>query len=86
MSHVDLTPVRDLLATATELLEEFDGREIPAPARGRDRGAEMAEITKSLLLLAHLLDKSRLLVLDEYHLARGFTDHLTVQPNHPEIP
>lgn len=86
MSSIDLTPVRDLLATAQEQLAEFDGREIPQAARGRDRGAEMAEITKSLLFMAHLLDKARLLVLDEYHVARGFTDHLTVLPNHPEIP
>ena len=66
-----------MIRLATERCEALDQRDIPH--QHKDRVKAMAGIQRDTLYLAHLLDRARLLVLDEYHLVRGFTDHL--QPN-----
>lgn len=75
-SHVDL---RAAIATTRLLLarlERADGRQIPPRQAGRARSAELADLTKELLLLQHLANRAGVQVLDEYHVARGFTEHI----------
>lgn len=74
---VDLDEVRDLLKTALLKVEEIDRATLPDSARARDRSAAIAALCKELLFLAHVCDKARIHVLDEYQATRGFTDHYT---------
>ena len=73
---LDMTAVRELLTLASEGLAHLDGYRVPARQGGRSRTAELAVASKELLYLAHLLDKARVLVLDEYHVVRGRTEQL----------
>lgn len=72
-SQVNLSEPIEMIRVATERCAELDGRDIPH--QHKDRVKALAGIQRDTLYLAHLLDRARLLVLDEYHLLRGFTDH-----------
>lgn len=74
MNKIDLTYARELLDDALEALTAIDGREVPDAAFGKQRGQEMADISKRLLALAHLCDRARVMVEGEYHTARGAFD------------
>lgn len=74
---IDTSEALRLLRSATEAAESLDGQIIPDRERGKDRQAQFAELLKNLLQLAHLCDKTRVVVLDQYHAARGFHDHLS---------
>lgn len=74
--RVDLSEVRRLLAAASDRCSQLDGTPIPSQDNRRDRQAAVAEVQRLTLFLAHLLDTARARTMDEYHLVRGFTDHL----------
>lgn len=71
--RVDLGQVNAAIASAIQQVDVVDGRLVPGALKGRDRSAELGAISKDLLHLAHLCDKARVLVMDEYHRTRGFT-------------
>lgn len=76
-SRVDLGDTVDLLRKALEEAEELHGTRMPKEAS--QRRTALSNAGKRLLLLAHMLDKGRVEVLDEYHLSRGFTAHMPEQ-------
>lgn len=76
MTSTNLTEVISLLEVALDRAEQVDGRDVPEAQHGKSRAQELSDIQKNLLNLAHLCDKARVLVLDQYHAVRGFTDHL----------
>lgn len=77
--HVELRGPQRLLTTCLTRMNELDGRRIPQ-GTGREASAALADVTRELLFIAHLCDSARSAVLDEYHLSRGFTDHLPMTP------
>ena len=74
--QLDMTGVRRLLTLADKGQAALDGHGVPTRQARRSRTAELAVTSKELLYLAHLLDKSRVLVMDEYHVVRGRTEQL----------
>ena len=73
---LSMAAARQLITLADKGLAALDGYEVPTRQAGRSRTAELAVTSKELLYPAHLLDKARVLVLDEYHVVRGHTEHL----------
>lgn len=74
--QVDLSGVRAMLTAATDRCNQLDRTAIPGPDQKRDRAAALAESQRLLLFLAHLCGKAQTYAMDEYHLLRGFTDHI----------
>jgi hypothetical protein len=73
---VDLSEVRAMLVAATNRCNQLDRTHIPSTAEKKDRAAALAEAQRLLLFVAHLCNKAQMHALDEYHLLRGFTDHI----------
>lgn len=76
---VNLTEVAEMLRIASERCAALDQTVLPSPQRHKDRVAALASVQRDSLYLAHLLDRARILTLDEYHSVRGFTDHLPTE-------
>lgn len=75
--HLNLDEVRRLLIGALEQVEVLNGTLLPNASTGtRDRNRSIAGLSRDLLFLGHMLDKARVLTLDAYQSARGFTAHL----------
>ena len=76
---VDLGEVERLLERALCLVRELNGKPVSPPeARThRDLQRESAALSKDLLFLAHLCEKSRCRTNDWYQVTRGFTAHMT---------
>lgn len=86
MYQLDLDEVDRLLRIAREIAESLAGTEVPAdhgvePRELRRNRATLAELSRELLFLRHLCDKAGALVADQYHALRGYTEHLTPDPD-----
>lgn len=77
---VNLDEVREMLVAATSRVAHVHGTEIPGGDKVKDRPAALAQVQKELLFLSHLCERARMLALDEYHLIRGFNDHVPDRP------
>lgn len=73
---IDLHEVREELQLLTEKVNAMEDTKIPAKAPGRDRSAQLSEVTRNLLYLQHLCRRVENAVMDQYWLARGHDDHL----------
>lgn len=74
-TQLELDDVRDVLLHMVSRIQQLNGTAIPAETiRGRDRSAALAPLHKELLFLAHLADKARVGINDEYHRTRGYTE------------
>lgn len=54
------------LDEAEGVLQYLHGRGIPTRTPGKSRAADAAELTRELLRVAHLLDKAKVSVMDQY--------------------
>jgi hypothetical protein len=70
--QLDLNDVRDVLLQAVQRVQALNGKTIPSASQARDRSAALAPIHRELLFVAHLADKARVGIMDEYHHTRGF--------------
>lgn len=68
---IELNDARDMLLAIVSKVQALNGTPIP---EGRDRPQALAPIHKELLYLAHLCDRTRVAINDEYHRTRGFTE------------
>lgn len=71
---LELDDVRDVLLHIVGRVQKLNGTAIPDSSRARDRSAALAPIHRELLFLAHLCDKARVGIYDEYHHTRGFDE------------
>lgn len=75
--RIDLSLARASITSALARIAVLDDTVVPLHAdRSRDTSAAKARVAKELLYLAHLCDRARLQVMDEYQVTRGFVDHL----------
>ena len=66
MSQINSTLPLDLMDEAEGVLQYLHGRAIPTRVAGKSRAADAAELTRELLRVAHLLDKAKVYVMDQY--------------------
>lgn len=69
--QVNVADARAHLVVALARLDEVDQVRIPA-GKGSVRSGVLADVGKELLFIDHLLSKAKVLVLDEYHMSRGY--------------
>lgn len=69
-----MTEAQEILREALAIAENIALMpELKVDARpGRERTASLAEGTRQLLFLAHVCDKAKVAVMDQYHSSRGF--------------
>lgn len=65
-NNIDTTEAMNSLKELLTILEKLDGEPIPAVEPGRSRAGAMASLTRELLRVDHLLNRAKVLVMDEY--------------------
>jgi hypothetical protein len=66
MDRIDAGPASALLDECDGILLKLHGKAIPQRQQGKSRAADAAELTRELLRVTHLLDKAKVLVMDQY--------------------
>lgn len=81
MKQINTREALDLLSLAASTLVALDNWDIPQRQQGKSRAAEAAELTRELLRVTHLLDKAKVLVMDQYWLVKEPTNNPTGRAN-----
>jgi hypothetical protein len=81
VSEIEIRDALALLHEAKGVLVDLHGREIPRRQQGKSRAAEAAELTRELLRVGHLLDKAKVLIMDQYWLVKEPTNNPTGRDN-----
>lgn len=76
--RIDSREVVRILEEAADRIEAMDGVQDMDSDRGLD-SKQRAEISKELLFIAHLCRKAETLVLDQYHVFKGYQDHVSTR-------
>lgn len=63
---VDTRASVEALQEVITALQAIDGASIPTASWGKSRTGEMARLTRELLRMDHLLNRAKVLVMDEY--------------------
>lgn len=72
---IDASEIQRLLTKASMAITRLDGQRVEA-GNTRDLSALKARVTQELLFVSHLLEKARILVMDEYWVVKGKVTHL----------
>lgn len=76
LMRIESATINELLREAGERLDDLATESLERDIDARLGSSEKAEITKELLFIAHLCDKARTSVLDEYYRFKGETAHM----------
>jgi hypothetical protein len=75
-ARIETSDIKTVLRVLKNQVAKLDDIQLKTNLKGREQSAELAKAQRDLLYVAHLFDKGRLLVMDEYHAIRGRTAHL----------
>lgn len=74
-SRLDTRDPVMLIRRVEKLLRELNGKPVN-DANVKLNSAEMAQLSRDLMFAAHMLDQAKILVMNEWHVMKGQTDHL----------